>query len=321
MRKLVTVRWGGDVIEARTFPAAAIVTAGDGASDAFALPVPSITLPASGALAIGALEIEVTAITDAPPPRTRPRAWSRSATLASAVLHVGALAALALFARVHAPDPAEERAAQLQLLQGYMGRIGEHDALAPGDVANDEANDALAFDRGAGGGDATREDPSGAEDDAAGRALADRTPSLAPLVYVPNEPQLGAHANAARASSPSTLAPKLSVIPRARSGSKGLGGGGGGGPKGGGGSNCVAFAQSPQHDPTKSTWIEFRLEDTSGNPVPNQRWRVTLPDGQVQEGLTDARGLVCLTGVAPGDAKIEWIGASTRYVGSSPTPI
>ena len=73
--------------------------------------------------------------------------------------------------------------------------------------------------------------------------------------------------------------------------------------------------------PRSSTWIEFQLEDTAGRPVPNERYRVTLPDGSVREGLTDARGLICFTGVDPGMAEITFPDVDTKYVGSSPKPI
>jgi hypothetical protein len=322
MRKLVTVLWGDDVIAVRTFPERTPIVAGDD-DCAIALPTAPFVLPEHGAVSVGAFRLYVEHVgPDEAPPRPRRLPRPRASTVVSAALHLGALGLLALYTHVRPPDPAEERAQQMAKMQAYMGRIGEHDALVGGEVANDEANDSLAYERGAGGGALQREEQSGSENDVAGRALDDRTPSLAPLVYVPVAPTLGAMGAAdERPSSPSTLAPKLALTPRAKTGTKGNGGAGGGGPKGGGGSNCVAFASSPLHDVQKSTWIEFTLEDGRGHPVPNQRYRVTLPDGRKQEGLTDARGLVCLTGVAPGEAQIEWVGVQTTYVGSSPTPI
>ena len=52
-------------------------------------------------------------------------------------------------------------------------------------------------------------------------------------------------------------------------------------------------------------------------------YRVTLPDGSIREGKTDARGLVCFTGIPHGTANIEWlgIGKDARYVGASDKPI
>jgi hypothetical protein len=131
---------------------------------------------------------------------------------------------------------------------------------------------------------------------------------------------LGSIATPNHGSSPSTLGPKRARTPRSTSGHA-AGGSGGGGRGAGGGSSCVAFAESALHDPKSSTWIEFQLVDARGRPVPNERYRVTLPDGSVHEGLTDARGLVCFTGVKPGDAKIEWPDVDATYKGSSAKPI
>ncbi len=88
-----------------------------------------------------------------------------------------------------------------------------------------------------------------------------------------------------------------------------------------GGSSCAAFA-SADHDPS-AAWIEFVLQDESGNPVADEPYRVTLPDGTVREGKTDRRGLVCFTGVAKGNARIEWtrLGNAARYMGASDKPI
>lgn len=92
-------------------------------------------------------------------------------------------------------------------------------------------------------------------------------------------------------------------------------GGGSGGATGG--SSCAAFANAA-HDP-KSTWIEFVLNDSDGRPVAGEPYRVTLPDGTVRSGKTDRRGLVCFTGVAPGNAHIEWprLGNAAQYVGAN----
>jgi len=96
---------------------------------------------------------------------------------------------------------------------------------------------------------------------------------------------------------------------------------GGGSGRASGGSSCAAFASSA-HDPS-STWIEFVLEDERGRPVVGEPYRVTLPDGTVREGKTDKRGLVCFTGIKPGDAQIEWprSGDAVVYTGEMPKPI
>ncbi len=67
--------------------------------------------------------------------------------------------------------------------------------------------------------------------------------------------------------------------------------------------------------------VARQLTDTAGRPVANERYRVTLPDGTVREGLTDKRRLICFTGVDPGTARIEFPNVDARYVSSSPKPI
>ncbi len=88
-----------------------------------------------------------------------------------------------------------------------------------------------------------------------------------------------------------------------------------------GASSCAAFARAG-HEPN-ATWIEFSLVDTAQHPVPGEPYKVTLPDGTVREGKTDARGLICFTGVKPGSARIEWprLGNAAQYVGSNNDPI
>lgn len=96
-------------------------------------------------------------------------------------------------------------------------------------------------------------------------------------------------------------------------------GGGSGGASGG--SSCAAFARA-DHDPN-AAWIEFTLQDSDGHPVADEPYRVTLPDGTVRQGKTDRRGLVCFTGVKPGNAHIEWtrLGNAAQYMGASDKPI
>jgi hypothetical protein len=61
--------------------------------------------------------------------------------------------------------------------------------------------------------------------------------------------------------------------------------------------------------------FEFELVDSASNPVPNEPYRVELPDGQVVEGRLDARGAAMITGITtagnctlsfPNRADDEW---------------
>jgi hypothetical protein len=144
-------------------------------------------------------------------------------------------------------------------------------------------------------------------------------------------PNAGSDKGIGTSATPSRLAPNLAnKTALADSKSKGphgrithvSSGGGGSGSGAGGASSCVTFYGAP-HDPN-ATWIEFELLDGAGGPVSGEPYRVTLPDGSVREGKTDTHGLVCFTGIAHGNAEIEWTGALgkyVKYVGSTDKPI
>ncbi len=64
---------------------------------------------------------------------------------------------------------------------------------------------------------------------------------------------------------------------------------------------------SGEEEARKTSWIEIELVDEQGDPVPGQRYRVTLPDGEtVSEGTLDERGLARLDGIEPGSCKITF---------------
>lgn len=54
------------------------------------------------------------------------------------------------------------------------------------------------------------------------------------------------------------------------------------------------------------TWVEFQLLDDEHNPVPDEPYRVTLPDDTVQEGVTDAEGVCRFQEIEPGTARIQF---------------
>ncbi|GBC93877.1 hypothetical protein HRbin15_02379 [bacterium HR15] len=56
--------------------------------------------------------------------------------------------------------------------------------------------------------------------------------------------------------------------------------------------------------PKKKTWIEIELVDEQGNPVPNERYRLKLPDGSIREGRLDANGRARVDGIEPGTALV-----------------
>ena len=56
----------------------------------------------------------------------------------------------------------------------------------------------------------------------------------------------------------------------------------------------------------KQTFLAIELKDTLGNPVPNERYRIKLPDGSIQEGRLDANGRARVDGIDPGSAQISY---------------
>jgi type VI secretion system secreted protein VgrG len=51
-------------------------------------------------------------------------------------------------------------------------------------------------------------------------------------------------------------------------------------------------------------WIEFQLVNQKGAPVPDQSYRIRLPDQSLRTGTTDARGTVRFDGITAGEASI-----------------
>ena len=60
----------------------------------------------------------------------------------------------------------------------------------------------------------------------------------------------------------------------------------------------------PKKDP--KTWVVVRLIDSEGNPVPGQRYHITLSDSSVQEGTLDSDGSVRFNDILPGQCKVRF---------------
>src|SRR5262245_25914609 len=72
-------------------------------------------------------------------------------------------------------------------------------------------------------------------------------------------------------------------------------------------------AAAPSHDKKaeenkdKKSWIEIELVDEAGNPVPGERYRITLPDGKtVDEGTLDEKGCARVECIDSGTCKITF---------------
>lgn len=76
----------------------------------------------------------------------------------------------------------------------------------------------------------------------------------------------------------------------------------------------LAALNSPWHQPNqtdeenkKKSWIEIELVDQDGNPVPGEKYRVTLPDGTtLAEGSLDEKGRARVDGIDPGSCKVTF---------------
>ncbi len=53
-------------------------------------------------------------------------------------------------------------------------------------------------------------------------------------------------------------------------------------------------------------WFEYKLEDENGNPIAEEKYKVTLPDGQEKEGKTDSDGMIIIKEVPPGKVHVEF---------------
>ena len=51
------------------------------------------------------------------------------------------------------------------------------------------------------------------------------------------------------------------------------------------------MAEEPAVEPVATHFLEIELVDEDGQPVPNERYRVTFANGTVQEGRLNANGL------------------------------
>lgn len=54
------------------------------------------------------------------------------------------------------------------------------------------------------------------------------------------------------------------------------------------------------------TWVEIRLVDQDGNPVPNEKYRLKLPDGSITEGTLDKNGRARHDDIDPGQCEVSF---------------
>ncbi len=65
--------------------------------------------------------------------------------------------------------------------------------------------------------------------------------------------------------------------------------------------------QTDEEMEKKRSWIEIELVDEEGDPVPGEKYRITLSDGQTQaEGALDEKGFARLEGIEPGTCRVTF---------------
>ena len=65
--------------------------------------------------------------------------------------------------------------------------------------------------------------------------------------------------------------------------------------------------------PKKKHWIEIKLVDQEGQPIPNQKYVITGPAGEKHSGSLDAQGFVHIDGLDPGECDVAFPGLYERY--------
>ncbi len=70
---------------------------------------------------------------------------------------------------------------------------------------------------------------------------------------------------------------------------------------------CAAELQAPLVIvPEPTDWVEVKLVDSEGNPVPDVRFELQLSDGSQREGRLDFRGRKKVTGIIPGTCQVRF---------------
>ena len=58
--------------------------------------------------------------------------------------------------------------------------------------------------------------------------------------------------------------------------------------------------------PSKTHWIAIQLVDERGHAVPNEDFRITLPDQTLIEGCLDKHGRAKISGIDPGPCQVSF---------------
>ncbi|BBO81503.1 hypothetical protein [Desulfosarcina ovata] len=63
---------------------------------------------------------------------------------------------------------------------------------------------------------------------------------------------------------------------------------------------------SDDEEEEKNSWIEIELVDEEDQPVPGEKYKITLPDGSVATGTLDEKGFARVDGIDPGTCQITF---------------
>lgn len=64
--------------------------------------------------------------------------------------------------------------------------------------------------------------------------------------------------------------------------------------------------QSQAEKELKKSWVEIKLEDQAGLPVPGERYQIKLPDGSLVDGTLDGNGFARVNGIDPGACEVTF---------------
>jgi hypothetical protein len=77
----------------------------------------------------------------------------------------------------------------------------------------------------------------------------------------------------------------------------------------------------PTEDEQEQTWIGITLRDFDGTPIANESFQVTLDDGTLLSGTTDADGYAKFDGLSPGQGEVAFVnipGGKEKHIPARP---
>jgi type VI secretion system secreted protein VgrG len=70
---------------------------------------------------------------------------------------------------------------------------------------------------------------------------------------------------------------------------------------------CEECARAAEEEAAKkNAWVEIQLVGEDGKPIPDEPYRLTLPDGSVEEGTLDDKGLARIEGFERGECQVTF---------------